>query len=185
MKSRYAFLLVALLLALLTAIPTTAQDNDTHWVYAKIEVNVTTHTQGEDKHQFRVYVSNLISVTTDQWVELLQYHAKQNVSKYFDETVGKAAASKGEEFSYYDQDIEYDCTCVGTANEERLKSDVEEKRNQDIEAVKENGHPVVLFNWDPTGKKKDEDLKSEMQKLNSPPAKPAIPAKPVRKGIRK
>lgn len=184
MKTRHVFLPIVLLLALFTAHPATAQDNERFWIYAKIEVNTTTQTPGGDKNQFRVYVSNLISITGDQW-ELLRYKAKENASKYFDETVGKAGESKGVEFSYYDQDVEYDCTCIGSSNEVRPKSDVEESRNEAIETAKGNGSPVLFFNWDPTGKNKAEDLKSEMQKLNGTPAKPAVTAKPARKGSRR
>src|ERR1043165_5977045 len=168
MKPRQVLLPVVLLLALIVA-PTIKGQSDgppagPFWVYARIEVNTTRQTADGEKHEFRVYVSNLFSVTPDEWNNLqLSYKAAKNVSEYFDATVGKAAESVGEEFSYYDQDVEWDCTCVGPANEARPKSDVEEKREEVIKTAKENGHPVVFFNWDPTGKNRDQDLQSEMK----------------------
>lgn len=170
MKSRYALLPVTLLLTLLAATSTRAQDNGPFWVYARIEVNVTIHTPAGDKHQFRVYVSNLISVTDDEWTNLLEYKGKENVTNYFNATVGKAGESRGEEYEFYDSDVEYDCTCTGTANEVRPKSDVERTRNDVIETAKSNEHPVVFFNWDPTGRNKDQDLQAEMQKLSAAPS---------------
>jgi hypothetical protein len=183
MKSRYVLSPVVLLLALFIATAIKGQDDGPptgpFWVYARIEVNTTKHAASGDKNEFRVYVSNLLSVTPDEWDRLqMSYKAAKNVSEYFDATVGKAAESVGEEFSYYDQDVEWDCTCVGTANEARPKSDVEEKRNEVIATAKENGHPVLFFNWDPTSKNKDQDLQSEMKKRGAPSAKPAPAAKP-------
>lgn len=182
MKSRYVLLPVVLLLALFIVPALKGQDDGPpmgpFWVYARIEVNTTKQTANGDKHEFRVYVSNLFSVTPDEWNNLqLSYKAGKNVSEYFDATVGKAAESVGEEFSYYDQDVEWDCTCVGTANEARPKSDVEEKREEVIKTAKDNGHPVLFFNWDPTGKNKDQDLQSELKKRGAP-IKPTPPAKP-------
>ena len=179
MKKLYAPLSLALLLLCILSVPARGQDgattNGPFWVYARIEVNTTRKVGGDEKHEFRVYVSNLFSVTADQWVNLLRYKAKENVSEYFDATVGKAAEARGEELSYYDTDIEYDCTCVGASNEPRPKSDVEENRNEVIQTAKENGHPVVFFNWDPTGKNKERDLQEELKK-NSLDKKPT-PAK--------
>src|SRR5256885_3337498 len=109
MKSRYTLLPVALVLTLFAFTSTRAQDdgasNGPFWVYARIEVNVTTHTPAGDKNQFRVYVSNLISVTADEWTNLLEYKGKENVTNYFNATVGKAGESRGEAFDYYDSDI--------------------------------------------------------------------------------
>ena len=172
MKRLQALLLITLFVWALAAVPARGQTNGPFWVYARIEVNTTRKVGDDEKHEFRVYVSNLFTVTADQWVELLRYKAKQNVSDYFDATVGKAAEARGEELSYYDTDIEYDCTCVGTSNEPRPKSDVEENRNEVIQTAKENGHPVVFFNWDPTGKNRERDLQDELKK-NPPDKKPA------------
>jgi hypothetical protein len=162
------------------AAPALAQDDGPpagpFWIYAKIEVNTTTHTPDGDKHQFRVYVSDLVPITPDVWVNLLRYHARENVSDYFNATVVKAAESKGVEFNYYDQDVDWDCTCVGTSNEVRPKSDVEKNRDEAIQTAKENEHPVLFFNWDPTGKNKEQDLKEEIKKLGGAPAKPAASA---------
>ncbi len=151
------------------SVPARGQENGPFWVYARIEVNTTRKVGDDEKHEFRVYVSNLFSVTADEWNNLLSHKAKENVSGYFDATVGKAAEAQGEELSYYDTDIEYDCTCVGTSNEPRPKSDVEKNRDEVIQTAKENGHPVVFFNWDPTGKNRERDLQDELKK--NPPAK--------------
>lgn len=167
---------LALCVWAMAAVNVRGQENGPFWVYARIEVNTTRKVGDDEKHEFRVYVSNLFSVTADQWVELLRYKAKQNVSEYFDATVGKAAEARGEELAYYDTDIEYDCTCVGSSNEPRPKSDVEAGRNEVIQTAKENGNAVVYFNWDPTGKNKGRDLQEELKK-NAPPAKSPAPAK--------
>ncbi|HJQ34135.1 MAG TPA: hypothetical protein VJ866_18290 [Pyrinomonadaceae bacterium] len=175
MKRRQALLPLALVVCALAAVPARGQDegpaNGPFWVYARIEVNTTRKTPDGEKHESRVYVSNLVSVSADVWDNLLRYKAKENVSAYFDATVGKAAEARGEELSYYDQDVEWDCTCVGTSNEVRPKSDVEEKRNEVIQTAKENEHPVVFFNWDPTGKNKERDAQGELKKNTTPPAK--------------
>ena len=170
MRPRSALFLPAVLFLFLSAAaPAQAQDDGPpkgpFWIYAKIEVNTTKHTPDGDKHQFRVYVSNLVSITPDVWVNLLRYHAKDNVSDYFNATVVKANETVGVEISYYDQDVDYDCTCIGSSNEVRPKSDVEKHRDEDIQTAKEGEHPVLFFNWDPTGKNKEQDLKEEIKKL--------------------
>ena len=175
MKRLNALLPLALFVCALAVVNVRGQDNGPFWVYARIEVNTTRKVGDDEKHEFRVYVSNLFSVTADEWNNLLSHKAKENVSEYFDGTVGKAAEARGEELSYYDTDIEYDCTCVGTSNEPRPKSDVEKNRNEVIQTAKENGHPVVFFNWDPTGKNKERDLQEELKK--NPPDKKPTPAK--------
>jgi hypothetical protein len=168
MKPRHALLPAALFLALFTGMSSAAgggPPSEVVWAYAKIDVNVTLK---GDNHQFRVYVTNLVSMTSDQWEKTVTLHEKKNVSDYFDATVVKAAKSRGEELSYYDQDVDWDCTCVGSTQALRPKSDVETNRNDVIETAKSNGHPVVFFNWDPTGKNLDQDLQSEMKKSNAP-----------------
>jgi hypothetical protein len=181
LKRLHTLLPLALFVCALAAVPVCGQDegpaNGPFWVYARIEVNTTRKVGDDEKHEFRVYVSNLVRVSADEWVNLLSNKATQNVSEYFDATVGKAAEARGEELAYYDQDVEWDCTCVGTSNEARPKSDVEEKRDEVIRTAKENGHPVVFFNWDPTGKNKERDAQDELKK-NKPPAKPASGKKP-------
>ena len=181
MKKRYALAALALLLCALSARPTRAQDEGPprgpFWLYARIEVNTTRQTADGEKHEFRVYVSNLVSVTPDVWTNLLSTRTTKNVEDYFDATVVKAAKDAGLEIEYYDQDIEWDCTCTGTSNEVRPKSDVEKNRDEVIQTAKDNGHPVLFFNWDPTGKNKEQDLQSE-QKRNAPPSnKPTAPTK--------
>lgn len=181
MKKRYALAFLALLLCTLAVASAHAQDDGPprgpFWLYARIEVNTTRQTPDGEKHEFRVYVSNLVSITPDVWTTLLSTRTTKNVEDYFDATVVKAAKDAGLEIEYYDQDIEWDCTCTGTSNEVRPKSDVEKSRDETIQTAKDNGHPVIFFNWDPTGKSKEQDLQSE-QKRNAPPStKPDAPKK--------
>lgn len=155
-----------------------ARQNKQIWGFVTVRVQVVENHSIRKKEFSRLYVSEIMSVSLDDFKKFYRTDArfiKPVIWDYFAATVLKAAATHNEEIrepdssniSYYfnieGSDIKYDNSFARA----RAKSYLEELRQREIKYEKDNARPVFFFHWDPSGKNVQTDLQREMKRGDS------------------
>jgi len=143
---------------------------------------------GRDKFERRFYVSNLVSMSTRDYLRIDSSGERVEglCGDYLDKTVVKATTARGERLDTSGQlkiirNIELSGENLGSPNPYRFapKENVEKLRDDAIKEMKDANRVIYSFNWDATGKNEQADADNEM-KRTSPTIgpTPSNPGKP-------
>lgn len=167
-------LFFTLILMGMSTLQLSAQGQQTVWLACTFDTSsVWKGKDGRDKFERRFYVSNLVSVSKDDYLaaDSTGDRIEGVCGDYLDKTVNKAATSRGEHLDTTGQlkiirNIELSGEDAGGPNPYNFapKSEVEKKLADDIKEMKDANRVIYNFNWDPTGKNEATDLDNEMKR---------------------
>lgn len=173
-KGALAVFFAAVLIVSAGVINAAAQTSQTVWMVCTFDTSsVFKGTDGRDKFERRFYVSNLVSMSKDDYLaaDSTGDRLEGLCGDYLDKTVNKAATSRGEKLDTSGQlkiirNIELSGENAGSRNPYNFapKADVEKKLADDIKEMKDANRIVYNFNWDTTGKNEAADLDNEMKR---------------------
>src|ERR1043166_140810 len=179
---------VVVLLTCATA--TTAQ---TVWIACTWDTSsVYKQKDGKEKFERRFYVTEMISTTTNVYVQLTNGvpGLESPCGAYLEKTVLKAAEERGEGLESGTlkvlKNIEDSGEDVGSRNRWSYapKEKIEQKRAEMIKEMQDAGRVILPFNWDLSGRNEAADLAKERQRgpaniADKPVAQPTPPAQTV------
>lgn len=179
-----SILFIASFLCLTGARNVSAQSAQTVWAICTFDTSSVSKVNNREKFERRLYVSNLISLSKEEYFALTQNdQIEAACGDYLDKTVNKAAEGRGEKLDpggtlKVIKNIELSGEDIGSPNPYTYgpKEAIEKKLADDIKEAKNFNRVIYTFNWDPTGKNEAADLANEM-KRTQPTIGPAPPAK--------
>ena len=158
----------------ISVLNTSAQGQQTVWLACTFDTSsVWKGKDGRDKFERRFYVSNLVSMSKEDYLaaDRTGDRIEGVCGDYLDKTVNKAATSRGERLDTTGQlkvigNIELSGEDAGGPNPYNFapKSDVEKKLADDIKEMTDANRVIYHFNWDPTSKNEATDLDNEMKR---------------------
>lgn len=147
---------------------------------------------GKEKFERRFYVSEMISTTTNVYVQLTNGvpGLESPCGAYLEKTVLKAAEERGERLESGTlkvlKNIKDSGEDVGSSNRWSYapKEKIEQKRAEMIKEMQDAGRVILPFNWDLSGRSEAADLAKERQRgpanlADKRPAQPTPPSQPA------
>lgn len=134
---------------------------------------------GAEKFERRLYVSNLVSMTREQYLKIDSTGERIEglCGGYIDNTVMKTAVERGEKIENGTlkiiRNIELSGEDAGGSKDvysTAPKADVEKKLAEDIKEMKNANRFILNFNWDASGKSEAADLANETKRVLPTPA---------------
>ena len=172
-KGALAFFFATILMGI-SALSASAQGQQTVWMVCTFDTSsIWKGKDGRDKFERRFYVSNLVSMSKDDYLaaDSTGNRVEGLCGDYLDKTVNKAATSRSERLDTSGQlkiirNIELSGEDLGSANPYNFapKSQVEKRLADDIKEMKDANRVIYTFNWDATGKDEAADLANEMKR---------------------
>jgi hypothetical protein len=155
------------------AISVAAQDK-TVWVVCTWDTSsIFKGKDGRDKFERRFYVSNLVSMTREEYLKIDSTGDRVEglCGGYIDNTVMKAAHERSEQIENGTltiiRNIELSGEDAGGPKDvytTHPKADVEKKLAEEIKQMKDAGRFILNFNWDVSGKNEAADYASEKKR---------------------
>jgi hypothetical protein len=142
-------------------------------LYGRVDAGVTIHQKsGGDRYERRFYVTPILEVSRADYEKYRldsineMGYGWNNLTEYFNDTVDKAAQSRGEEISASGSDVRIRSNVemgnnVGEDYIIKPRAELEKQREEDIKDARSGDRKIIPFNWDVTGKNKEKDLERE------------------------